>query len=78
ISKMSNYCSGCRYKPALKTGDQACPLNYLYWNFYSRHAKRFSKNPRVSMAINTWNKKSAEERRAVTQSASAFLTALGR
>lgn len=33
INRMSNYCSGCRYDPKVRTGSDACPFNYLYWTF---------------------------------------------
>ena len=36
ISKMSDYCKGCRYSPSVKTGPKACPYNFLYWHFYHR------------------------------------------
>lgn len=75
ISRMSNYCAGCRYKPAIKTGPEACPFNYLYWDFYARHAARFSKNPRVGMALRTLEKKKPGERKAIAESAEAFLAA---
>jgi deoxyribodipyrimidine photolyase-related protein len=73
ISRMSNYCEGCRYKPAIKTGPEACPFNYLYWDFYARHEKRFARNPRVGMALKTLVKKSAAERKAISDSAREFL-----
>ncbi|MBU6375807.1 MAG: cryptochrome/photolyase family protein [Bdellovibrionales bacterium] len=76
ISKMSNYCSGCRYKPGVKTGPSACPLNYLYWNFYSRNLERFKKNPRVGMAVITWNKKSSQEKNEIKSSAETFLLSI--
>ncbi|MFM8763415.1 MAG: cryptochrome/photolyase family protein, partial [Spartobacteria bacterium] len=31
ISKMGNYCSGCRFDPSKKSGPGACPFNLLYW-----------------------------------------------
>lgn len=73
ISRMSNYCEGCRYKPAVKTGAEACPFNYLYWDFYARHEKRFARNPRVGMALKTLAKKSPAERKAIGESAREFL-----
>ena len=33
INRMSDYCGGCRYDPARRTGPGACPFNYLYWTF---------------------------------------------
>lgn len=76
ISRMSNYCAGCRYKPAVKTGPEACPFNYLYWNFFDRHADRFRSNPRVSMMVRTWEKKTDLEKAAVRKSARGFLEAV--
>jgi len=73
ISRMSNYCAGCRYKPEVKTGAEACPFNYLYWDFYARHEKRFARNPRVGMALKTLAKKTAAERKAIAESARGFL-----
>lgn len=33
INRMSDHCGGCRYDPALRIGEDACPFNYLYWSF---------------------------------------------
>ncbi len=76
ISRMSNYCANCRYQTAVKTGPEACPFNYLYWDFYARHEKRFARNPRVGMALRTLAKKTPSEREAIAESASAFLQSL--
>ena len=73
ISRMSNYCAGCRYKPELKTGRDACPFNYLYWDFYARNAGHFARNPRVGMALKTLAKKTPTERKEISQSAEAFM-----
>jgi len=73
IHRMSNYCQGCSFDPKIKTGPKACPFNYLYWNFFDRHEKRFEKNPRVSMAVRTLQKKSAAERKAIRADAARFL-----
>lgn len=48
INKMSNYCKKCKYKVSEKTGPDACPFNYLYWDFIIRNEKTRS-NPRMGL-----------------------------
>ena len=74
IHKMSNYCEGCRYRPDQRTGPDACPFNYLYWNFYATHERRFAHNRRVGMAIKTWQGKPAAEKREIRRQAETFLS----
>jgi len=76
IQKMSNYCRSCRYKPDQRTGPDACPFNFLYWNFYATHQERFAKNPRVGMMIETWQKKSETDKKAIQKQAESFLSTL--
>ncbi len=47
ISKMSNYCSGCRYEPTESVGPKACPFSTLYWDFMLRNEAVLAKNPRL-------------------------------
>ena len=49
INKMSDYCRTCKYSYKNKTGDDACPFNYLYWNFIDQHRELLASNPRMSM-----------------------------
>ena len=76
INKMSNYCAGCRFNPNERIGPDACPFNYLYWNFYAEHRDRFIHNQRVGMMIKTWDKKPASEQKAIRQQAKEFLNHL--
>jgi deoxyribodipyrimidine photolyase-related protein len=78
ISKMSNYCKGCRFKPSTKHGPGACPFNLLYWDFYNRHADRFASNPRTAMMIRSWQKRPESERKKITSEATDFLISLTR
>ncbi|HEY0793110.1 MAG TPA: cryptochrome/photolyase family protein [Chthoniobacterales bacterium] len=76
INKMSNYCRDCRFKPTVKVGPDACPYNYLYWNFYDRHQDELQDNPRVSMMVRGWRNRPEAEKRQVRDSAQAFLEGL--
>lgn len=49
INKMSDYCKNCSYDHKKRIGKDACPFNYLYWNFLNTHKQKLSKNPRMSM-----------------------------
>lgn len=69
IGRMSNYCKGCHYKPKERLGDQACPFNALYWDFFDRHANLFKNNPRIGMAYRQLAKMSAGDRQAIREQA---------
>ena len=76
INRMSNYCAGCRYDPNQRLGPDACPFNYLYWNFYAEHRDRFAQNQRVGMMIKTWDKKPTAEQKQIREQAREFLESL--
>ena len=65
ISRMSNYCSGCRYKPELSTGEQACPFTTLYWDFLLRHQTLLAKNPRMSLQVKNLARFDANQTKAI-------------
>ncbi|MEL6953449.1 MAG: cryptochrome/photolyase family protein [Pseudomonadota bacterium] len=76
IDKMSNYCKNCAYSVKEKTGDKACPYNYLYWYFLHRHRNRFEGNPRMAQMYRTWDRMADDKRDAVLASAQKFLKKL--
>ena len=65
IKRMSNYCSGCRYDPAVKTGPKACPMTTFYWDFLDRNEALLSKNTRTLLMMKNLQRLSAEERAAI-------------
>lgn len=69
INRMSDYCSGCRFRPGKKLGEGACPFNYLYWYFLISKEKQLKSNPRMGLAYrNLFNKPEAEIEAIVQQS----------
>jgi deoxyribodipyrimidine photolyase-related protein len=76
IERMSNYCRSCHYKVKQKNGEQACPFNYLYWDFLIRHQDRLSGNARMGMMYRTLTKMSDEKRAAILTDSQRFLSEL--
>ena len=76
VKRMSNYCDGCRYDPAQKTGPRACPMTTLYWRFLDRHEPAFAANPRTALMVRNLARLSAGERDAIRQAGDAMLARL--
>ena len=72
IQRMSPHCKGCRYDPALRSGDSACPFTTLYWDFLMRHESMLAKNPRMALQVKNVARLSGEQKSAVTERASAI------
>jgi len=69
IDRMSNACKGCRYKPSVATGPDACPFTTLYWDFLARHEKLLRKNQRMSMQLKNLDRKPATDLRSIRRQA---------
>jgi deoxyribodipyrimidine photolyase-related protein len=78
INKMSNYCKSCRYSVSKKTGENACPFNYLYWNFVDNQRETFNESGRVSFMVSMFDKKSSSDKKSIKQSSVKFLEDLER
>jgi len=76
INRMSDYCKNCSYKVAKKNGQEACPFNYLYWDFFMRHENTFKGNPRLAHTYRTLGNMDDEKKEAVRHDAKRFLKAL--
>ncbi|PZO82324.1 MAG: cryptochrome/photolyase family protein, partial [Micavibrio aeruginosavorus] len=64
INRMSDYCKNCSYKVTKKNGADACPFNYLYWNFFARHEDKLKGNIRLSHVYRTLNNMTDEKKEA--------------
>lgn len=73
INKMSDYCKHCTYKVSQKNGEDACPFNYLYWNFLITHQDKLRNNPRLGMIYRTLEKMDSEKMDKVKQDSKTFL-----
>lgn len=76
INKMSNYCQNCHYNVKEKNGAQACPFNYLYWDFLERNKEKLGNNPRLGMPYRTLNKMTDTKRHAIHRDSQIFFKAL--
>ena len=76
IDRMSDYCSSCRYKVKQKNGPDACPFNYLYWDFLIRHREKLNKNPRLGMIYRTLDKMGEDKQDTIRHDAALFLDKL--
>lgn len=76
INKMSNYCQSCHYSVKQKNGAQACPFNYLYWDFLARNKEKLGNNPRLGMPYRTLNKMTDAKRHAIHRDSQIFFKAL--
>ncbi len=72
IQRMGGPCAGCRYDPAQREGERACPYTTLYWDFLMRHATLLQKNPRMALQVKNVARLSDAQRQAVTQRALAI------
>lgn len=75
IDRMSNSCRGCPYDPAKATGEGACPITTLYWDFLMRHEKSLSGNNRMAMQLRNLSRKSPGERGEIRRQAGEFIDA---
>lgn len=72
IQRMSPHCQGCRYDPAQRTGDRACPFTTLYWDFLMRHEATLAANPRMALQVKNVARLDAAQKQAIRERAAAI------
>ncbi len=72
IERMSPHCTGCRYDPAQRSGERACPFTTLYWDFLMRHEALLAKNPRMALQVKNLARMDAAQKAAVVERAAAI------
>jgi deoxyribodipyrimidine photolyase-related protein len=72
IQRMSPHCKGCRYDPAQRSGDSACPFTTLYWDFLMRHESALAKNPRMALQVKNVVRLTDAQKLAVQERAAAI------
>ena len=73
INRMSDYCASCRYDVKQKSGEDACPFNYLYWNFLSENEKVLRSNHRMSLIMGSLDKMGEDRLAEVRVDSKRFL-----
>ena len=76
INKMSDYCQNCVFDRKSRTGERACPFNFLYWNFMLRHENTLRSNPRMGRSLLGLRHLDQDERMRVNEKAAQFLYGL--
>ena len=76
INRMSDYCRKCAFDHKTRSGEGACPFNFLYWNFLIANESRLRSNPRMGLAYRNLERMPAERRREIEDQTRAFLDRL--
>ena len=73
---MSNYCNNCSYKVNEKNGSDACPFNYLYWNFLVINRDKLENNPRIAMMYKSYDRMTDEKKKAIKYDSNNLLNSI--
>lgn len=65
VDRMSNYCRSCAYRPKESTGERACPMTTLYWDFLDRNEAQFASHPRTALMVKNLQRLSTAQRQAI-------------
>jgi len=71
VNRMSDYCASCPYAVSRTTGEGACPLNALYWDFLAENEEMLRGTGRMGLMYSHLDDKSDSELAAIRDRASA-------
>ena len=71
VHRMSDHCAGCAYDHDAATGEGACPLNALYWDFLDRHEGALRPGGRMALVYSHLDGVAAIRERATRLRAAA-------
>jgi deoxyribodipyrimidine photolyase-related protein len=74
IHKMGDYCQDCTYAHNKRTGEKACPFNFLYWHFLLEHEEKLRENYRMARMLHNLKYLDDDERRALRKTAERLLS----
>ncbi len=72
LERMGPHCQGCRYDPAQRSGERACPYTTLYWDFLMRHEALLAAHPRMALQVKNLARLDDADRQAVRARADAI------
>ena len=58
---MSDYCKNCTYDLKQRTEKKACPFNFFYWDFLSRHQEQLKSIGRMNLVLGNLKRMTAGE-----------------
>lgn len=76
VNRMSDHCGRCHYDHKESVGDDACPLNALYWDFIDRHLDLWKENHRMGLVVSNWERRDPETKDAIRARARDVLEAM--
>jgi deoxyribodipyrimidine photolyase-related protein len=72
LHKMSDYCVKCSFNRKERIGENACPFNFLYWNFILENEEKLRSNPRMGRSLLALRHLTEEERHQIMIQANQF------
>jgi (6-4)DNA photolyase len=72
IERMSPHCRTCRYDPAQRSTESACPFTTLYWDFLLRHEAALARNPRMALQVKNVARLTDAQKQGVQQRAASI------